>query len=115
MFCLTRQPIAAIVQNAQGHHIPLLVWLIIGFALIIAFLLILSAVIDIKRVWTGIDPYVIPLAGLQLAFRVLLLALSVYMFIKYGNLFGQLVLVAAVVFPYLQKKKAKAKLIEETV
>ena len=114
LFCLTRRPVLPIVQEAQGR-IPLLVWLILGSTLIVALFLILSSVIEIKRVWTGVDPYVIPLRGGQLIFRVFLLALSVYMFVKYGNLFGQLALVVAVVFPYIQKKKAKEKAIQEDV
>ena len=104
LFCLTRRPVLPIVQEAQGH-IPLLVWLIFGGALIVALLLILSSVIEIKRVWTGVDPYVIPLRGSQLIFRVLLFILTIFVFIKLGSLIGQLTLIVAVVFPYIQKKR----------
>lgn len=103
VFSLTRMPVSAVITKSEGR-IPWLVFLILGSVIIIGLYLWVSSIIEIKRVWTGIDPYVIPLAGFQLAVRVLLLATAVFAFFTYGSFIGQLALIIALTFPYIQKK-----------
>ena len=104
LFSLTRRPITPVTQKTN-RNIPLLVWLVTGTTIIIGLLLSIRSIVEIKRIRTGTDPYVIQLAGLQLAFRGLLLLFAVFVFAIYGSIAGQIALLIALIFPYIQKKK----------
>ena len=105
LFSLTRRPITPVTQKTN-RNIPLLVWLVTGTTIIIGLLLSIRSIVEIKRIRTGTDPYVIQLAGLQLAFRGLLLLFAVFVFASYGGIAGQIASLIALIFPYIQKKKS---------
>ena len=106
LFSLTRQPVVPVLQQAEGHT-PLLIILILVSAIIAGGWLVLSSIVEIKRTKTGIDPYAIPLVRCQLIFCVLLVIFAIGAFVGYGLLAGQIALLVAVIFPYIQRKKKK--------
>lgn len=107
LFCLTRTP--AEPAAITSIETPVLVHLVITAAIIGGLLSILSSITDMKRTWTGIEPYVIPFAGVQFCFRIVLTLLAVLALVIYGGSIGCLLLIGTLVFPYIQKKKPKSQ------
>lgn len=107
LFCLTRMPTAA-VKNAESLRIPGVIWLALGVPVALGLLSIMSQVRELRRTWTGAEPYVIPLPALQFGFHILLFMAAAAGFARLGSFAGFLLLVLACIFPYIQKKKPKS-------
>jgi len=103
LFSFSRMPVVPQIQQSK-KAIPLLVYLVITLAIVIGLLLLLSPIMEIKRVWTGIERYTIPLLSLQLAFRALLILAAVLIYFEHDMTTGWLVLLGAIVFPISKRR-----------
>lgn len=108
LFSMTRQPTGPVTQPT-GKKMPALVWLVVGFALLIGFAQIIVSSREIRRLWTGTDPYIIPWPGFQLAVRGVLLLTALVLFFINSILLAQLTVFFAVILSYYKIKKQKSK------
>ena len=87
LFSFSCMPVISQIQKTDGK-IPLLVYLVVISAIIIGSFLFISPVIEIKRMWTGVEPYTIPLPTVQLIFRALLFLAAIVIYFEHDMITG---------------------------